>query len=118
MAGLHLYDWLNPDLAWNQGPFETSLGTGGIRQQGRYLLALPDNTLAVETMLADKLKRLACGSGGRRIRVIVIAGLCGGFGSSLLIDLPYLVRHTARNLAVDTAVEAMVYLPDAYSFPE
>ncbi len=104
-GGLPVETWLPPGLLYklpkNPG------AAAGVRAFGR--LALLDNAKLVaqrvrqevEALLADEQldaagKTTGLGVRSNRLRAYVVAGLAGGTGSGMAIDLGYLLKHELR----------------------
>ncbi|MEQ8847329.1 tubulin-like doman-containing protein [Botrimarina sp.] len=86
-----------------------SLTTRGYRPLGR--IALVDNAQRVARTLAAKLQSLATADKPEPVRVVVLAGGCGGAGGGMLIDLAQAVRSVGEAISTPLSVEAVLGLP-------
>ena len=87
-----IHKWLNEDFT----PSITGQGCGGVRQNGRFMLAVP----AVYNKVRNKVKEVILEAKEAaplgRINVIFIAGISGGTGSGTFIDMAYLVQDVLK----------------------
>jgi hypothetical protein len=104
----YITSWLNPDAHIGS----TENGACGIRQAGRY--ALFGSFEKVENILQDKLSKLheSITSPQQKLTVYLFAGLGGGTGSSLIIDIPYIIRAICYMRAYDVKIFSYLFLPD------
>ncbi len=119
--------WISPRIL---SRIPRNLLTGGSRALGR--LALVDNYRNIVHRLESALDRITApealqaaaeASGLRRRsnwpRIYVVAGLAGGTGSGMFIDLAYIVRAALRERGYDEAeVVALSFLSSAEEDPE
>jgi hypothetical protein len=117
-----LASWLNPKLLYRMPRQQTS---AGLRALGR--LAFVDNyptisrrlqieleACANEDALALASKRTGLSIRGRTPRVYVVAGLAGGTGGGMFIDLAYTARRLLRRQGFHRAeIVGLFLLPDA-----
>jgi serine/threonine protein kinase len=115
--------WMPPGSLYKLA--RTPGAASGVRAFGR--LALFDNyrlvaqrvRQEVETFLNDESlakadKTTGLGLRSNRPRVYVIAGLCGGTGGGMFLDLAYLVRHELRQVGyLKPEVVGMFFVPPA-----
>jgi len=103
---------------------EINEGAGGIRMIGRLAFLFPINFNAVVTRLRAKLEKLrtitdeeASKAFGRTLQlsenldVYVVATLCAGTGSSVFIDMGYLLRRLTAHFPLPTRTIATITLP-------
>lgn len=105
----YVRQWLDRDMDGG----DTGQPVAGCRQAGRLLLFA--HYEQVRGALTRKLERLAGSpawnaSGG--VRVNVMAGVCGGTGSGLLLDVAYILRDIAREMDRAIDIEAFLMMPD------
>ncbi|MCL2203365.1 MAG: tubulin-like doman-containing protein [Defluviitaleaceae bacterium] len=101
------HDWIADNLRLQQ----VRHGAGGIRQAGRFLLAI--NTNRVLGVLADKINRLIANRNANDLLyVFVLVGCAGGTGSGVFIDIPYMIRQLAVQKGFETENIGMIFLPD------
>lgn len=108
-----IQEWLNEDM-------QISLkgqGCGGVRQYGRFILAVP----AVYNKVRNKVKEVILEAKEAaplgRINVIFVAGISGGTGSGTFIDMAYLVQDVLKTdigMATKSSynMSAYLYMPD------
>lgn len=98
--------WLDPNLS----PFRVMNGAAGIRQAGRLILFL--NIQRICNILEHKLSKISAGYDGCecRPRVYLFAGIGGGTGSGMFVDISYLIKSVCPNLNVD--LEGIIFMPD------
>lgn len=101
---LHVDDsvtqWMNPQLRemiLNGHPFLHGCGASGIRQVGRLLL-YPGSTVSAVTGKIQNLVHELTHDNSRPLYVMLLSGIAGGTGSSLVIDLTYLIRNILENM--------------------
>ena len=100
-------EWIADNLRLQQ----VRHGAGGIRQAGRFLLAI--NTNRVLGVLQEKINRLIAGRNANDlIYVFILAGCAGGTGSGTFIDVPYMIRQLATQKGFETETVGMIFLPD------
>ena len=105
-------EWLNPDFT----PALKGEGCGGVRQNGRYLLAVPAVYQKVRERLEMVINSAKAEAPGGRINIIFIAGISGGTGSGTFIDMAYLTRDVMKEkIGLDPKeykMSAYLYTPD------
>lgn len=90
-------------------------GVGGERPLGRAALFNDLQLTDGSQLWAALLEGISAIQEGEEARVIVVGSLAGGFGSAILADVAYLVRHAARRVGARHAtVEA--YLACQHTF--
>ena len=108
-----IHNWLNEDFI----PSITGQGCGGVRQNGRFILAVP----AVYNKVRNRVKEVILSAKDAaplgRINVIFIAGISGGTGSGTFIDMAYLVQDILKTdigMATKSSynMSAYLYMPD------
>jgi hypothetical protein len=113
--------WMDPALLYRLPRVPV---TNGLRAFGR--LAFLDHQRAVAARLtaelqaaldpqalADAAALSGLGVRSNRPRVVVVAGLAGGTGGGMLLDIAYLLRTRLRRLGYpDPDLEAVLHLPD------
>lgn len=104
--------WKNPALR----ALLTGRGANGIRQASRILLSFDDGFNRVKKTLASKIAQLCAVNHGKgQLIVYVLAGISGGTGSGIFIDIPYIIRQVCRDAALpDVKIEGYIFLPDSY----
>ena len=108
----YIREWLDPDrfpvydLGMN--------GSGGIRQNGRLLLFLNADRVFAE--LRRAVHEVLAGTRAERLNIYVMAGLGGGTGSGAFLDVAYLARKAAEEMAPDLPATVFGYLfaPDVH----
>jgi hypothetical protein len=101
------HDWIADNLRLQQ----VRHGAGGIRQAGRFLLAI--NTNRVINVLTDKISRLTANRNANDLLyVFILVGCAGGTGSGIFIDIPYMIRQLATQKGFETENIGMIFLPD------
>lgn len=118
-------EWLNPKLLYRMSRQQT---TGGLRALGR--LAFVDNYRAIARRLEAELRdcflpeplqeaaeRTGLGIHTQVPRIYVVAGLGGGTGSGMFIDLAYVLRSLARQLGREQAEIVGVFLMPSGNAP-
>ncbi len=107
----YISDWLNPNLVSHGG--NGIDGAQGVRQIGRFDLFTNVNKITDAIRVA--LNQVMPGQGN--IQVVIAAGVAGGTGAGTFMDMPYLVRHVAQQLALTSRVSIMGILvtPDVYA---
>lgn len=92
-------------------------GAGQVRLTGR--LTIMDNTTYNDVVndLKNAITQLGDFS-QRKLEIHVISGVGGGTGSGLCVDIPYIIRHVARDVLripeANTRLFGHVYLPNVY----
>src|SRR5262245_1391770 len=118
--GVPVEGWLNQRVLYR---IPRELVTTGVRALGR--LAFCDNYRVIQRRLQaeleacrdpDRLKAAAEQSGlglrSQRPRIVVVAGLMGGTGSGMFLDVAYAVRHLLRRLGFSQPdVNALFFVP-------
>lgn len=96
--------WLDKTMS----PFRIMNGAAGIRQAGRLILFL--NAERIYDMIDEKITRISANhdEGKTRIRVYIFAGIGGGTGSGMFVDVSYLIRKRCPN--VDST--GVLFMPD------
>ena len=105
-----------PPIAANFNPTLSGQGANQIRLAGRLSLMEPDIFGALYNRISEAVKGLA-DFVNRTLEVYIIAGIGGGSGSGLVVDIPYLVRKVLSDLGVRenrTRLFGYVYLPNIY----
>ncbi|MCL2273501.1 MAG: tubulin-like doman-containing protein [Defluviitaleaceae bacterium] len=101
------HDWLADNLRLQQ----VRHGAGGIRQAGRFLLAI--NTNRVLGVLQDKINRLTANRNANDLLyVFILVGCAGGTGSGIFVDIPYMIRQLAAQKGFETENIGFIFLPD------
>jgi hypothetical protein len=101
------HEWIADNLRLQQ----VRHGAGGIRQAGRFLLAI--NTNRVVNTITDKINRLtASRNANDLLYVFILVGCAGGTGSGVFIDIPYMIRQIATQKGFETENIGMIFLPD------
>lgn len=89
---------------------DASAGAGGIRQVGRFLLV--DQAEKVYSKIKSTIQSALVGSSGK-LTVHICAGLSGGTGSGIFLDVCYLVRQALKEIGKSEAsVCGYFFLPD------
>ena len=107
----NIASWMNPNLS----PTLVGDGAGGIRQAGRGLLfggRIGDLWNSIQNKLTN-LHDLIIGN--QTLSVYVFAGIGGGTGSGMIIDIPYIVREVAKIAGWNVRVFGYIFLPDTYN---
>jgi hypothetical protein len=100
-------EWIADNLRLQQ----VRHGAGGIRQAGRFLLAI--NTNRVLNVLTDKINRLtASRNANDLVYVFILVGCAGGTGSGIFVDIPYMIRQLVTQKGFETETIGMIFLPD------
>lgn len=81
----YITEWLSPELTITDG----INGASGVRQAGRLLMFAKINQV-VQT-IERKINKLTVGT-NKKLLVFILAGLSGGTGSGMFLDIPYIVR--------------------------
>jgi len=107
----YISEWLNPNLVSHGGNGVD--GAQGVRQIGRFDLFT--NVIKVTDAIRVALNQVMPGQGN--IQVVIAAGVAGGTGAGTFMDMPYLVRHVAKQLSLTSRVSIMGILvtPDVYA---
>jgi len=101
------HEWIADNLRLQQ----VRHGAGGIRQAGRFLLAI--NTNRVLAMLSEKINRLTANRNANDLLyVFILVGCAGGTGSGIFVDIPYMIRQLAIQRGFETENIGMIFLPD------
>lgn len=108
----YVREWLDQSLV--KADIEQD-GAGCYRQVSR--LALFYNYTQVRQALSGKLRVLAAvnpemAEKSKRISVKIMAGISGGTGSGLLLDIAYILRDIARQGGYSINIEAYLMMPD------
>ncbi len=109
----NILEWMNPTM--NQEIVGN--GAGGIRQAGRYLLFGENAFMRVERALKAKLTNLhdQITKPDREMLIIYIfAGVGGGTGSGIIIDIPYIIREICEEKGWKHKISGYIYLADTY----
>lgn len=88
-------------------------GAGGFRQVGRFMLF--DNLREVQEAIESKIRRVTAPFDNRvPLYVFILAGVSGGTGSGIFIDIPYIVKGVARKIDDNRVVNriGLIFLPD------
>ncbi len=101
------FDWLDCE---NISMRDSHMSGGGIRQIGRFLLV--DRVAKFyETLKTTMLEALSGTTG--EINVHIAAGISGGTGSGIFLDVCYLVREALKEIGKgDSIVSGYFFLPD------
>jgi hypothetical protein len=99
--------WYDPNWFKRLTASQTPAGCRGL---GR--IAFADHIRALAQKIEADLSAVTRGSTGRP-RVVVVAGLAGGTGSGMAIDLAYLARHLLRRFGDPADVAGWLLLPGA-----
>lgn len=90
-------------------------GTGGQRPLGRAVVFNDLHKGDASRLWAALLQGVGAAQEGEQARVVIVGSLAGGFGSAVLADVAYLVRHAARKVGARFAsIEA--YLACQHTF--
>lgn len=97
-------NWLDETMT----PFKIMNGAAGIRQAGRLILFL--NAERIYAMIDEKITRISANydEGKARIRVYIFAGIGGGTGSGMFVDVSYLIRKRCSN----ADCTGVLFMPD------
>lgn len=107
MKNRHDLDWLDYE---HISIDDASAGAGGIRQVGRFLLV--DQAEKVYAKLKSTIQNALVGSCGK-LTVHICAGLSGGTGSGIFLDVCYLVRQVLKEIGKpESSVCGYFFLPD------
>ena len=104
-----------PELYWldyeNISIDEASKGAGGIRQVGRFLLV--DKGEALFAKLKSVIEGALTAARTGELNIHICAGLSGGTGSGIFLDICYLVRRILKQIGKQEArVSGYFFLPD------
>ncbi len=104
-----------PELYWldydNISIDEASKGAGGIRQVGRFLLV--DKGEALFARLKSVIEGALTAAKTGELNIHICAGLSGGTGSGIFLDICYLVRRILKQIGKQEArVSGYFFLPD------
>lgn len=96
--------WLDVTMT----PFKIMNGAAGIRQAGRLILFL--NAERIYAMIDEKITRISANydEGKARVRVYILAGIGGGTGSGMFVDVSYLIRKRCPN----ADCTGILFMPD------
>lgn len=85
-------------------------GAGGIRQIGRLLLF--KNISEVVGKIKNRIDDISDGTNG--LWIFLVTGIAGGTGSGTFLDMAYLLRHVAKNVAfvANTQLFGYIVTPD------
>ncbi len=113
-----LLKWLSRRWLYN---IPRSLQTRGYRPLGR--LALVDHADTVLRAIADRLSSLKATQDpsspeSNEVRVVILAGACGGTGSGCAIDLAQAARSVGRQLGMRLRVEGVLGSTFATEHPD
>ena len=112
-AALQPYEtaWLDPEFSTiKSGP-----GAGSIRQASRFCLSRCYSSVynsinsAIKRILTSDKIAVVPG----RLEVVICAGISGGTGSGIFLDIPQIVRHVQRNSPYTPNITGYLVLPDA-----
>lgn len=109
----NILEWMNPTM--NQEIVGN--GAGGIRQAGRYLLFGENAFTRVESALKAKLTNLhdqITKPDKEMLIIYIFAGVGGGTGSGIIIDIPYIVREICNDKGWKHKISGYIYLADTY----
>lgn len=109
----NILDWLNPTM--NQEIVGN--GAGGIRQAGRYLLFGENAFLRIKRALTSKLTSLhnqIARPEKEMLIIYIFAGIGGGTGSGIVIDIPYIVQKICDDNKWKYKISGYIYLADTY----
>lgn len=104
-----------PELYWldyeNISIDEASKGAGGIRQVGRFLLV--DKGEALYAKIRSVIESALTAAKTGELDIHICAGLSGGTGSGIFLDVCYFVRTILRQIGrQDARVSGYFFLPD------
>lgn len=104
-----------PELYWldyeNISIDEAGKGAGGIRQVGRFLLV--DKGEALFARLKSVIEGALTAAKTGELNIHICAGLSGGTGSGIFLDVCYLVRQILKQIGKQEArVSGYFFLPD------
>lgn len=104
-----------PELYWldyeNISIDEASKGAGGIRQVGRFLLV--DKGEALYAKMKSVIEGALTAAKTGELDIHICAGLSGGTGSGIFLDVCYLVRRILKQIGKqDARVSGYFFLPD------
>jgi len=104
-----------PELYWldyeNISIDEASKGAGGIRQVGRFLLV--DKGEALYAKIKSVIESALTAARTGELDIHICAGLSGGTGSGIFLDICYLVRKILKQIGKQEArVSGYFFLPD------
>ena len=104
--------WLDKDLQ----SLNAAYGAGGVRQCGRFMLCKKTETLVRRlTTIIQSLMAVNSGADDMgSITVVVLAGLGGGTGSGMFLDVAYLIRHVMEThfRGIKLTLNGFFILPD------
>jgi len=117
----HIGAWFQAETSLAVLPRDAFLlqrGSGHLRQFGRLALfrdlAAPSRS-NIYSLIDHKIWEIIAGGTSRQLDVFLIAGLGGGSGGSILIDIAHLVREIAQtNHQLTPTIFAFLVLPNAY----
>ena len=89
----YIYRWLDTRIP----PLTGQNGAGGIRQAGRAMLFLEMNN--VVEAIRRTISKLITGNEVKSLNIYLLAGISGGTGSGTFLDMAYIVRHIAEEIA-------------------
>ena len=89
----YIYRWLDTRIP----PLSGQNGAGGIRQAGRAMLFLEMNN--VVEAIRRTISKLITGNEVKSLNIYLLAGISGGTGSGTFLDMAYIVRHIAEEIA-------------------
>ena len=105
-----------PPIAMNFNPGLAGSGANQVRLAGRLSLMEPDIFVQLYNRIKSAITALSDFT-SRNLEVYIAAGIGGGTGSGLVVDIPYLVRKVLSELGVqDTKVRIFghIFLPNVY----
>ncbi len=97
---------------------DASAGAGGIRQVGRFLLV--DRAENLYAKMKSVMQEALLGAKTGKLNIHICAGLSGGTGSGIFLDICYLVRKALQEIGkLESSVCGYFFLPDVnLSVPE
>ena len=102
-------DWMDKDIIAGDLP---EMGTGGIRQIGRFLF-MERSDVFLSRMQELLAQAKAEAGAGKPILIHVFTGLGGGTGSGIFLDVCYLIRHiTVNHSRSNVLLSGYFFLPD------
>ncbi len=103
-----------PEMHWN--PELDGNGAGQVRLAGRLGLMDSDAYEKLCTAIRTAIQRLE-NFVSQKLEIHIVAGIGGGTGSGLCVDVPYIVRKITTSMGVPSANMRMfghIYLPNVY----
>lgn len=109
----NITSWLNPRMEARL----TGVGAGGIRQAARYLL-FSNGFSKVKIGIESKLSRLhdvISSNQNAILDIFIFAGIGGGTGSGIIIDIPYIVKEICEQHRWQCKISGYLMMPDTYT---